>query len=790
MTGIAIAGVVLQEAGGTRADAQLPPEALYYVSPGGDDGNPGTREAPWQSPEHAGEVVGAGDTVVFLPGDYSGRLVPRNSGTAEAPIVFRAAERRRARLVGTAEGDWGRGETPRVFLEDISHVSIEGFHIEDTGDGGWLRTANASHVTIKDCRFQGGTRWAPFWIEDSEQVRILDNDFSRRTQGGDMGRIVASSRLLFEGNSFSRALHTLMGFHLPAGGSPKIVVRGNVFHSGWSRNLSNVGQPEVLIENNIFTNAYNGGRSAGSINQFAGNRNVIRFNRVYRNFGPPWLMSSVERAPGRPTENARFYHNVVSGNHGAGLLIHGDKRNFRDFILKNSIFEDNDPYGSRTQVSISGGGSESVRVVNNALYAGDEGVPSLVLLGHDPLGLEAARSESAVFSDNLERAAGFADSGNFDFSLVAGSPMRDAAAALTRTLTAGSGRELPVEDPFYFYDGYGIDGEIGDLIAVGETSHRARVVEVDFDRRLLKLDRELEWEMNAPVAFPWAGAGPDMGVYEHGDEVRPSVQVVVYKAFPEAGEEVELRAVTRGIEGPLKYEWHLGGDFWAEGKRVTHQFEPGYDYGIRVRVTDDEERTYMGVGYVNAEPPQDEEVLLHTTFDADDEEWWVHWQFYRGRRGTGYARYTHHIDDETGRGYHRIAALNGGGPIPAIVHPRNWDIEKYPTVRIRYQIRPGTPVAIFVTPYPSAYYVKDPWDFRIDRRRHFLAGTESEPHGEGRLVDDGEWHEITLDVSGIAEAFPGVRMIQALHIGDLEDYGGTEVGAEDEFWLDEIQIAK
>lgn len=771
--------------GGHEAEESASP--LYFVSEDGDDENPGTRDEPWATPGHAGRMAGAGDTVVFLPGDYAGRLVPKNSGTADAPIVFRAAERRTARLVGTAEGSWERGETPRVFLGDVAHIELNGFHIEDTGNGGWLKTDRASHLAIVDCRFQGGTRWAAFWIEESEDVRVVDNDFSRRDFSGDMGRVAASKRLLFEGNSFSRALHSLVMLHLPAGGSSRIVVRGNVFHSGWSRNLENVGHPHVLVENNIFTNAYNGGRSAGSVNQFTGSRVIVRFNRIFRNFGAPWQVNS---STARDNEHMRFYHNVFSGNHGPGLIIQGERSNFVDFILKNSIFADNDPYGSRTQVAISGGGPESVRVTGNAFSAGESGASSLLLVGHEPLSLDAAQADPGIFVGNVETEPGFRDAGNFDFSLAEGSPMREAAAPLTRTREGGSGRDLPVDDISYFYDGYGIEGERGDLIAVGAPSNRARVVGIDYGERLLLLDRELSWEGTAPVGFPWSGAGPDLGVYEHGEAVRPSVQVVVDDAFPDPGQAVELRAVTRGIEEPVAYEWHLGDDTRTEGERVRHRFVPGYDYGIRVRVTDANGVTYTGVGYVNVEPPQDDEVLIHTTFDADDKDWWVHWQFYRGRRGTGYARYTHHLNEDTGKGYHRIAAQGGNGPIPAIIHPRNWDIGKYPTVRMRYRIRPGTPVAIFVSPYPSAYDIKDPWDFRIDRRRHYLAGTETEPRGDRVLIDDGEWHDITLDVSGIADSFPGVQTIQSLHMGDLEDYGGAVVGPDDVFWLDEIYIGK
>jgi len=395
-----------------------------------------------------------------------------------------------------------------------------------------------------------------------------------------------------------------------------------------------------------------------------------------------------------------------------------------------------------------------------------------------------------VFQDNVESPPDFADPDRFDFSLSSRSALRDAAAPLTVTRSAGEGRRVPVEDALYFYDGYGIVGERGDLIAIGSPDNRARVVQADQKKHVLHLDRDLKWDANAPVSFPWAGPGPDMGVFEEGDDVRPSVQVLASRVFLKPGERVTFEAKTRGLKPPLRYQWQLGDGARAQGERVTHAYADARDYGVRVRVTDADGQSYMGVGYVTAEPPQSEDVLIHTTFDRDDPDWWIHWQFYRGRRGTGYATYERILDEETGKGFHRIATRDNTGPLPAFLHPRNWDIDKYPKVRMRYRIRPGAPIAIFVRPFPSAHFVTQDNDFRQDTRRYYVAGTKAEPRGDQILIDDGEWHEITFDVRGIRKEFPEVRMLQALNMGDLEVDGGAKVGPKDEFWLDEIYIGK
>ncbi len=800
---IALGFIVFAAVASQDLSAQDPLPDTYYVAPDGDDRNPGTRERPWRTPEQAGRQAGPGDTVLFEPGVYRGQLIPEKRGTADKPIVFRAAESRKARLETDPDIRNAGTRAPRLVLDGVSHIELEGFYIAYSGRDGWARINDSSYITIRDCRFEGGPGVSPettgnplapdasFLVADSEQIRILDNDFARRTFGGDMLHVHGSRRLLFEGNSFSRALHTLMAIHLPSQTSDGIVIRGNVFHSGWSRNLENFGNHDVLVENNIFTNGYNGGRSASNVNAFTGSRNIIRFNRIVRNFGPSWVVLGT---PDRPTDHLRFHNNVLYANHGTGFVLESHRPDVRDAVFLNSIFAANDPWANRTQLAVSGGGPESVRVINNAFDVEDGDASSIVLYGEHALSLNETRNDAAefrgVFLGNVEGPAGLRDPEQFDFSLRETSPLRDAGAPLTKTRSAGNGTSLPVEDPFYFYDGYGIEGETGDLIAVGHPGNRAYVVAIDHDNRLLELDRALDWKEGAPVAFPWSGDGPDMGVWEHGENVRPQVRVLAGTAFPEPGEEIEFEAVVRGMEPPLTYEWRFGDDARARGQRVRHGFEPGYDYGVRVRVKDATGRSAIGTGYINAEPSRCGYALLHTTFDKEDRDWWVHWQFYRGRRGTGYANYEHLLDEETGKGSVRITPAGNGGPLPAFVYPRNWDAGKFPTVQMRYRIRPGTPVAVFVTPHPSSRHVTADWDFRQDTRRFYLAGSPAEPRGDDTLADDGKWHEITFDVGKIREKYPGVRMLHGLHIGDLEVDGGTPVGPEHGFWLDSVYIGR
>ncbi|MBN2232421.1 MAG: hypothetical protein JW781_06335, partial [Deltaproteobacteria bacterium] len=88
--------------------------AEFFVGPQGRDDNPGSRDKPFASLEAARDAIRAlksagglpagGVTVWLGAGDYprskSFELTARDSGTAESPITYRAAEGQMVRLLG------------------------------------------------------------------------------------------------------------------------------------------------------------------------------------------------------------------------------------------------------------------------------------------------------------------------------------------------------------------------------------------------------------------------------------------------------------------------------------------------------------------------------------------------------------------------------------------------------------------------------------------------------------------------------------------------------------------
>jgi CSLREA domain-containing protein len=63
-------------------------ENVYYVSPDGDDANPGTFDQPWRTIQHAVDSVGPGDTIWVRGGMYNEGLVIETSGLPGLPITL------------------------------------------------------------------------------------------------------------------------------------------------------------------------------------------------------------------------------------------------------------------------------------------------------------------------------------------------------------------------------------------------------------------------------------------------------------------------------------------------------------------------------------------------------------------------------------------------------------------------------------------------------------------------------------------------------------------------------
>jgi hypothetical protein len=176
-----------------REVSRSPMAQVYFVSPRGDDDDPGTRERPWATLQHAAAVLGPGDRVEIRRGTYriDTPIAPRRSGTAEAWIEYVAHEGERVVIdASNVPVPPPAGEPPYPHdqgafqLEGVAFVRVEGLTVRDSHMAGFI-VRDSHHValvgnTTRDTFASGIAVWDTQHDDvGTEDIEIRGNTITR-----------------------------------------------------------------------------------------------------------------------------------------------------------------------------------------------------------------------------------------------------------------------------------------------------------------------------------------------------------------------------------------------------------------------------------------------------------------------------------------------------------------------------------------------------------------------------------------------------------------------------------
>jgi len=148
----------------------------FYVSPLGDDSNPGTIDQPWKTVQHAADVLVAGDTVLIRDGVYNEHVEPVNSGNeTNGYIVFSAYPDEQPII----DGDGIEIANNGIVIAGKSYFKLLDLEIRNWNDAGILTDA-AHHIDISDCEIYevGGGIEMMNGTHDFELNRVKMHDFT------------------------------------------------------------------------------------------------------------------------------------------------------------------------------------------------------------------------------------------------------------------------------------------------------------------------------------------------------------------------------------------------------------------------------------------------------------------------------------------------------------------------------------------------------------------------------------------------------------------------------------
>lgn len=467
----------------------------------------------------ASAVAAAGDGVVIRAGTYQEPLVVQSSGTPDAYLVFAVEE---GEVVTITNPDL----EPAVDLSGQSHVFLSGLAVDNVRR--WLYARGTSnsvlcHNTFTRALDPGGSSKTGLFFEEANDNKIISNQIEDSTQ--DNLALHACDRNVIEGNTIRKAAHTLWAIKC----GNYNVVRGNYFEnedqkigeiydcdaSGFDHQITAFDATRRnLVEDNEFALAVKYySTSGGNGIQNAGQYGIFR-NNVFHDTNAGLGLQRYSDEANFDTHN-RVYNNTFYANECGGTgLGSGTPEQFEDNLFVNNIFFANvgcEGVG-RAQIIYRDLAGFSFR--NNAIMGeatGDPVIQELFGSGDTLAWFEV--NHPTLFAANLEQDPMFVDQEGGDLQLDPNSPMVDAGRFLTSTVGAGQGTSMQVVDSGWFYDGYGIEGERGDLVQLENGTETARIVGIDGDTHTLTLDTSLVWEDGVGVSRAYGGSAPDIGAF-------------------------------------------------------------------------------------------------------------------------------------------------------------------------------------------------------------------------------------------------------------------------------------
>jgi uncharacterized protein YjdB len=271
--------------------------ACRYVAVNGNDGNAGTKTAPWRTIQHAADVMNPGDTVIVNDGVYTGGanvvLITR-SGTAAAWMVFRAANRWGAIIDGQ------NNSSTTGFEINGNYIRVEGFEVRNTS-----RYAMETYGGRED-------------IAGNHDVVLIQNHLHdvghicTGTTGGIVGVSAYSDNLTIERN----VIHDIGRL----GPGEQGCVEPNPNWQNHDHGVYNGVGNNVVIRNNVFYNFTHG----WAIQRYNGGGSVTTGLTIVNNtfgFPNPWRDAHIIIAT--PTNNVVIANNLFYQPTTAGVWFDG-----------------------------------------------------------------------------------------------------------------------------------------------------------------------------------------------------------------------------------------------------------------------------------------------------------------------------------------------------------------------------------------------------------------------------------------------------------------------------------
>ncbi len=681
-------------------------QRVVYVAPDGDDKNPGTAAKPWKSLAKASAVT-PGTTVLFKPGRYEGNMTISVSGAADAPIIFRSEKPGEAVFTGSKMRDYA------VTIKNCSHVQLDGFRFDVKPDSLWLLVENAFFCTVSNCHMERSTIANPIRCRnvhyskfDNLKVFRCENRGSDGAISGDMWNNDFVTHTVFSNLYISRAGHRPLGISRTC---EKNVIRDSVFDCRWGRNFEFFSTKNLLVERCILTNGYEGSGSFDGRAKLFTVDGIFRYNLIIRNNSCPLIINAYRYydSPPQLMRRSYLYFNTWHFNEDcawqmADMQTPDGSFMVRDNMIKNNIMTANNSIDG-TALSLSKNIAPQNYFRTNLLRGNVPGEKTIKRSW--PVDTytaeEAAKAMPEQFSGNFDADPGFVNPDKDDYRLKQNSVAVNRAEALTVTTESNNSIYLSVKDVRYFYDGYGIPGEQGDLLMIGPNKTEARIVRIHTNENILELDRRVAFKKGDGVNLPYSGKAPDLGCFEYGMKTGPQTDPFLFREVKM--DTAETPVINCTFEEETLNDWFI---YWKHTRRP------------------------------NSAAKQD-----LTTAASGKGSWKVYFR-----------------PNSYGKNYK-------GSVLSTHILPKKWMIDRFPLVKFSYRIPKGVPVGLSIHDTSMIGRSANPATVFLGGSPALVPESKYQKYINMdliKLIDDDKWHTVTVDVRAIRKHFPNVKQLVLL----------------------------
>ncbi|HLO15650.1 MAG TPA: right-handed parallel beta-helix repeat-containing protein [Anaerolineales bacterium] len=323
--------------------------SVYYVSPTGNDANPGTSSAPFKTFAKANSMLSAGSTLNIYAGVYNEQLKISKSGSSSAWITVKP-------LSGTVVIDMKNAVTMGVSV-NASYVTVGGLEVRNSGDicvnlvGSNL---TVDGLLIHECASHG------IQTNNSSQIKILNsrvyhaalsNASRTASSGWPSGiKVRVTDNVLIQGN----IVYNNYGEGLGTRGT-NITIRGNTVYDNFSVNIYTNSENALIERNFVYCTPNSGyerdGLPAAGISMgeeyFDGwgarlkNAKVLNNIVAFCKHGVRYNGAD-DRLTGGGLKNATIAYNTLYGSLNSALAIVYESAQSGSLIANNIIWQAQD----------------------------------------------------------------------------------------------------------------------------------------------------------------------------------------------------------------------------------------------------------------------------------------------------------------------------------------------------------------------------------------------------------------------------------------------------------------